>query len=170
MHGRFPDADHKENFVACIRSRKLPNADIREGHLSTLLAQMANISYRLGGQKLIFDSKTETFTNSPEGKRVAQTRVSQALGRRRANMIFKWLHRGHRMMLARIGMGPYRLLPYIYSAAHEAARTGMPLARAMPLVFPDDRQCDDLTKQWLLGPWLLTSATVCIRGRDKPRT
>ena len=64
-HGHFPDPDHKENFLACLRSRQLPHADIREGHLSALLGQMANISYRLGGQKLIFDSKTETFTNSP---------------------------------------------------------------------------------------------------------
>ena len=33
----------------------------------------------------------------------------------------------------------------------------MPIARAMPLVFPDDRHCDNLTRQWMLGPWLLTS-------------
>ena len=52
----------------------------------------------------------------------------------------------------------YRLLPYIYSTAHEGVRTGMPIARAMPLVFPTDRQCDNLTKQWMLGPWLLTAA------------
>lgn len=66
-HGRFPDAEHKENFLSCIRNRNTPNADIREGHLSALLAQTANISYRLGGQKLLLDAKTETFTNSPEG-------------------------------------------------------------------------------------------------------
>ena len=67
MHGRFPDAVHKDNFIACIRSRKQPNADIEEGHISTLLAQFANISYRLDSQKLLVDPKTETFTNSPEG-------------------------------------------------------------------------------------------------------
>ena len=52
----------------------------------------------------------------------------------------------------------YRLLPYLYSIAHEGAQSGMPMARAMPLVFPDDRHCDDLTRQWMLGPWLLTTA------------
>jgi len=31
-----------------------------------------------------------------------------------------------------------RLFPYIYSAAHEAARTGMPVIRALPLAFPAD--------------------------------
>ena len=34
MYGRFPDPEHKENFVQCIRSRELPNADIEEGHRS----------------------------------------------------------------------------------------------------------------------------------------
>jgi alpha-D-xyloside xylohydrolase len=32
----------------------------------------------------------------------------------------------------------YQLFPYIYSAAYEANRTGMPVIRAMPLAFPDD--------------------------------
>lgn len=52
----------------------------------------------------------------------------------------------------------YRLLPYLYSAAHVAARTGMPVMRAMPLVAPDDRRCDDLLYQYMLGESLLTCA------------
>jgi predicted dehydrogenase len=67
MKSGYPDSEHHDNFFRCIRSRELPNADIREGHLSTLLAQYANISYRLGGHKLLVDPKTETFTNSAEG-------------------------------------------------------------------------------------------------------
>ena len=70
QYGRFPDAEHKENFVQCVRSRKLPNADIEEGHRSTLLAQYANISLRLGGEKLIVDPKTETFTNNKEANQL----------------------------------------------------------------------------------------------------
>ena len=31
------------------------------------MPQYANISYRLGGKKLVVDAETETFTNSPEG-------------------------------------------------------------------------------------------------------
>lgn len=52
----------------------------------------------------------------------------------------------------------YRLLPYIYSAAHEAARTGFPIVRAMPLMFPDDPNCNDLTSQYMLGNDLLAGA------------
>ncbi len=52
----------------------------------------------------------------------------------------------------------YRLLPYLYSAAHQAARTGLPIMRAMPLVCPDDPRCDELLLQYLLGDSLLTCA------------
>ena len=52
----------------------------------------------------------------------------------------------------------YRLLPYIYSAAHTAHRTGLPIARAMPLAYPDDPECADLTRQYLFGDSLLTAA------------
>ncbi|MBI2302194.1 MAG: DUF5110 domain-containing protein, partial [Armatimonadetes bacterium] len=52
----------------------------------------------------------------------------------------------------------YRLLPYLYSAAHQAARTGLPILRAMPLVMPDDPRCDELLLQYQLGDSLLTSA------------
>lgn len=49
----------------------------------------------------------------------------------------------------------YRLMPYLYSAAHVAARTGMPITRAMPLLFPDDPNCEDLHQQYMLGDFLL---------------
>ncbi|HYW81115.1 MAG TPA: Gfo/Idh/MocA family oxidoreductase, partial [Thermoguttaceae bacterium] len=63
--GRFPDPEHKANFVQSIRSRKLPNADVLEGHRSALLVHYANISYRLGGEKLVIDAN-EQFVDNPE--------------------------------------------------------------------------------------------------------
>ncbi|MGV3608583.1 MAG: Gfo/Idh/MocA family protein [Planctomycetaceae bacterium] len=43
-------ADHFANFVKAVRSRKVEdlNADILEGHLSSALCHLGNISYRLG--------------------------------------------------------------------------------------------------------------------------
>lgn len=43
-------ADHFQNFLAAVRSRKYTDltADIEEGHLSSALCHMGNISYRLG--------------------------------------------------------------------------------------------------------------------------
>jgi len=52
---KFLDGDDKHhfaNFIQAVRSRKLTdlNADIEEGHLSSALCHLGNISYRLGSQ------------------------------------------------------------------------------------------------------------------------
>jgi predicted dehydrogenase len=70
QNGPFPDDEHFENFVQSIRSRNLPNADIEEGHRSTLLCQLANISYRLGGRKLVVDPATESLVDDAEANRM----------------------------------------------------------------------------------------------------
>ena len=70
MYGRFPDPEHKEDFFQSIRSRKLPSADIAEAHASALLIHYANISYRLGGQKLAIDSQTEHIRENDEAMRL----------------------------------------------------------------------------------------------------
>jgi predicted dehydrogenase len=62
-------AAHVENFVGCILSRKRPNADVEEGHISAALCHMANISYRLGDRKLVFDSAKEAFADDNEANR-----------------------------------------------------------------------------------------------------
>lgn len=64
--GRFPDPEHKENFVSCIKSRELPTADVEKGHKSCLMIHYANISYRLGGQKLVIDRETQDIKDNPK--------------------------------------------------------------------------------------------------------
>ena len=71
-YARFPDPEHKQNFCDSIRSRELPNADILQGHRSTLLCQLANISYRLGGRKLTIDPVTEAIIGDDEANRLAK--------------------------------------------------------------------------------------------------
>jgi len=58
---------HIANFLKAVRSRKREDltADVFEGHLSSALCHMGNVSYRLG-RKLIFDPKTERFVNDDE--------------------------------------------------------------------------------------------------------
>ncbi|MEK7833338.1 MAG: Gfo/Idh/MocA family oxidoreductase [Acidobacteriota bacterium] len=55
------------NFIAAVRSRKREelNADIEEGHLSSALMHLANISYRTG-RSLDFDPVKETIANDPK--------------------------------------------------------------------------------------------------------
>ena len=52
----------------------------------------------------------------------------------------------------------YRLLPYIYSMAHTASRTGMPIMRSMNLTFPDDAKCDNCMQQYMFGDAFLAGA------------
>jgi len=62
-----PGISQFENFIHCMRSRKREDlyCDIEEGHLSTTLCHLANISYRLA-RKLTFDPKKEQFTGDAE--------------------------------------------------------------------------------------------------------
>jgi len=61
--------------------------------------------------------------------------------------------------IARFYLGlRYRLLPYLYSLAHAAHRTGMPIVRAMPLMYPDDPKWDHAVRQYMLGDGLLLGA------------
>lgn len=64
--GGNDEADHVQNFLDCIKSRKRPNADLETvGHPSSLLCHMGNVASRIG-RKLVFDAKTETFVNDKE--------------------------------------------------------------------------------------------------------
>ena len=58
---------HYQNFVDAIRAGdpKLLTCDIEEGHLSSSLPHLANISYRVG-RELKFDGKTERFVGDAE--------------------------------------------------------------------------------------------------------
>jgi predicted dehydrogenase len=58
---------HFENFIECIRSRKAENlrASIDQGHLSTTLCHLGNISYRVG-RSLKFDGASEQFVSDSE--------------------------------------------------------------------------------------------------------
>jgi predicted dehydrogenase len=65
--GGFADPGHRHfrNFIDCIRSRnrKELNGEILEGHRSTQLAHLGNISYRLG-ENVPFDTQTKTFAEN----------------------------------------------------------------------------------------------------------
>jgi predicted dehydrogenase len=56
---------HFRNFIAAVRSRRRAdlNADILEGHYSSALCHLANISYRLG-ENVPFNPRTRAFADS----------------------------------------------------------------------------------------------------------
>ncbi|OHE79244.1 MAG: hypothetical protein A2107_06980 [Verrucomicrobia bacterium GWF2_62_7] len=64
--GGFADSGqlHFQNFIDCMRSRKREeiNGEILEGHQSTVLAHLGNISYRLG-KDVRFDGQPQLFAD-----------------------------------------------------------------------------------------------------------
>jgi hypothetical protein len=68
-YGRQADKEHQDNFLQCVRTREKPTSDVEIGHLSVLPFHIANISYRVGNQRLQFDAATETFKNCDEANK-----------------------------------------------------------------------------------------------------
>ena len=72
QYGDVPDKWHIPNFIDCIRSRKRPNADVEQGHMSACLEHLGNIAYRTGNQKLVFDGASEAFVDNDDANRYIQ--------------------------------------------------------------------------------------------------
>jgi predicted dehydrogenase len=62
---------HFENFIECMRSRRSGNlrAPIEEGHLSTTLCHLGNISFRVG-RSVKFDGTAERFIGDEEADKL----------------------------------------------------------------------------------------------------
>ena len=54
----------------------------------------------------------------------------------------------------------YRLLPYIYSTAHEVVSKDATFMRAMPIAFEDDATCVGITDQYMFGRGFLVAPVV----------
>ena len=68
--GYFPDEAHQMDFIESIRTRKKPNGDPEQGHLSATLVHLGNVAYRVGNKQLLFDAQSERFTNSDEANQL----------------------------------------------------------------------------------------------------
>ena len=58
---------HIRNFVACLKSRQTPAADVEVGHKSIIPCHLANISFRIGRQ-VRWDAKNESIVGDPEAQ------------------------------------------------------------------------------------------------------
>jgi len=56
---------HIQNWLDCIKSRELPNADVEIGHRSITVCHLLNITRELG-RKLDWDPAAERFSNDDE--------------------------------------------------------------------------------------------------------
>ena len=57
------------NFLDCVASRGRPVADIEEGHLSTALCELGNISQKLG-RSLTWDAEKEQVVGDEEANKL----------------------------------------------------------------------------------------------------
>ena len=71
-YGMFPDTLHQIDFIEAIRTRKMTNGNMEQGHKSAVLIHMGNAAYRVGKKQLYFDAEKEIFTNSEEANIIAQ--------------------------------------------------------------------------------------------------
>ncbi len=60
-----PMIHHARNFIDCIKSRKMPVADVEEGHYVSIACHLANMSMRLG-RKLRWDAQKEDIIGDRE--------------------------------------------------------------------------------------------------------
>jgi predicted dehydrogenase len=65
------ESPHLQNFVDAIRAGdpKMLACDVLEGHYSSTLPHLANISYRVG-HSLVFDGKSETFVDDKKADKL----------------------------------------------------------------------------------------------------
>jgi predicted dehydrogenase len=75
--------NHFANFIAAVRNRRREdlNADILEGHYSSALGHLANISYRLG-QEAPFNQRARAFGDNREAQEALE-RMAEHLGANR---------------------------------------------------------------------------------------
>jgi Oxidoreductase family, C-terminal alpha/beta domain len=68
-----------ENFIKAVRSRKREdlNADIEEGHLSSALMHLANISYRVG-RSIEFDPAKEQIVKDGEANSMLRRKYRES--------------------------------------------------------------------------------------------
>lgn len=67
---------HVRNFLDCVKSRRLPNADIEIGHQATVLCHIGNIAQRLG-RKLRWEPGREQFANDDEANQLLSREYRQ---------------------------------------------------------------------------------------------
>lgn len=60
---------HVKDFMACVRSRRKPAADVEIGHRSTIVAHLGNIAYR-AGRKIRWDAEREEIIGDVEASKL----------------------------------------------------------------------------------------------------
>jgi len=69
LPGSEQHSAHIRNFLDCVKTRKRPNADVEEGHLTAVMCHLGNIATRLG-RSVRWDSEKEQIVGDAEANRM----------------------------------------------------------------------------------------------------
>ncbi len=78
---------------------------------------------------------------------------------------FPWLYEGAEAPIRKALELRYRLIPMIYSLAHEGHATGAPIMRPLLMEFPADTNLANCSSQWLLGTGLMAAPILSEGGK-----
>ena len=65
----YESANHHQNFLDCMKTRKLPICDVEIGHRSATVCHLGNIAMRLG-RRIQWDPVAETIVGDDEAARM----------------------------------------------------------------------------------------------------
>lgn len=134
-------------------------AETLRGGLSLSLAGFAYWSHDIGG--------FETGSTPDLYKRWTQFGLLSSHSRYHGSGDYKvpWLYDEEAVEVTRqFTKLKCRLMPYLYSKAVEATKTGVPMLRPMVLEFPEDETCHYLDRQYALGSELLVAPIFSDQG------
>jgi predicted dehydrogenase len=72
MYGQAGDYEHYKNFLACVKSRKKPNADISIAHASNITMHMGNLAHRVGNVAMNYDPERGRFDNEQANRMIKE--------------------------------------------------------------------------------------------------
>jgi hypothetical protein len=61
----YVSSNHHQNWLECVKTRKLPICDVEIGHRSATVCHLGNIAIRTG-RKIAWDPAKETIVGDPE--------------------------------------------------------------------------------------------------------
>ncbi|MFC1735584.1 Gfo/Idh/MocA family protein [Candidatus Hydrogenedentota bacterium] len=65
----YKSADHQQNFLDCVKSRRLPVSPIEVAHRTATIGHICNVAMKLQ-RKVIWNPNAERFVNDPEADRM----------------------------------------------------------------------------------------------------
>ena len=145
------------SWTGDIRSDWCALADTPTHLLNWSLAGMCYGACDIGGFK--GEDSAELLTRWMEAGTFLPVMRSHSI--RRVQPRFPWLYGPDAEAAIRKALElRYRLVPMLYSLAHEAYNTGAPLMRPLLMEFPRDPNVANLSSQWLIGRGLMAAPVL----------